>query len=169
MGKSWPVRSLKREATRIYTLKGTPARGHGRYFPNKTSSCCSKDLNRLSTANTRLRTYSIHAHSHPLLPLLDLVLVGAASVGDDFFGLSLFSQSIDLTSSDTPLLLAANVALPPLFLESTRPISGISDASHCWKGFATKKPLTSNHRVKGEESSSVFVSPSALEYSTLML
>ena len=123
----------------------------------------------LLTTNTRLRTYIIRAHSHPLLPLLDLVLVGAASVEDDFFGLSLFSHSIGSTSSDAPLLLAADVALPPLFLESTRPISGISDASHCWKGFATKNPLTSNHRVKGEESSRVFVSPSPLEYSTLML
>lgn len=113
--------------------------------------------------------YSIRAHSHPLLPLLDLVLVGVASTEDDFFGLSLFSRSIGSTSSDKPPVLAANVVLPALFLESTRPISGISDASHCWKGFATKKPLTSNHRVKGEESSSVFVSPSPLEYSTLML
>ena len=168
-GKRAGYSRLKREATCMDILKGTPARRQGPYFPHKTSGYCSKDLNSLPTANTGLRTYSIRAHRHPLLPLLDLVLIGAASIEDDCFGLSLFSHSIGSTSSDAPLLLAANVALLPLFLESTRPISGISDASHCWKGFATKKPLTSNHRVKGEESSSVFVPPSALEYSTLML
>ena len=142
-------------------------RGH--IFHTRCLVTAPRILNSLPTANMAPRTYNIRAHRHPLLPLLDLVLIGAASIEDVCFGLSLFSHSIGSTSSDGPLLLAANVALPPLFLESTWPISGISDASHCWKGFATKKPLTSNHRVKGEESSSIFVPPSALEYSTLML
>ena len=35
---------------------------------------------------------------------------------------------------------------------------GISDASHCWKGLATKVPSASNHRVNGDDSSSVFSS-----------
>ena len=118
---------------------------------------------------TMMRLRSIRTHGHPFLPLLALVFVVAAFIEVDLFEVSFFSRSIGPVSSDTPFVFAAAFALPPLFLGSTWPIRGISDASHCWKGLATKNPLTSNHRVKGEETSSVLVPPLALEYSTMML
>lgn len=113
--------------------------------------------------------YSTRAHDYPLFPLLDLVLVGAASLEVDFFGVSYFSFSTGPSTSDSPFALAADFASSSLFLGSTWPISGISNASHCWNGFATKNPLTSNHRVNGDESFRVFVSPFEFEYSTVML
>lgn len=112
--------------------------------------------------------YSPRVYDYPLFPFRDLVLVGVASLGVDF-GVSYFSCATGLVTSDFPFALAAAFASPTLFFGSTWPMSGISDASHCWKGFATKNPFTSNHRVKGDESSRVFVSPFGFEYSTIML
>ena len=108
-------------------------------------------------------------HDYPFFPLLDFVLVGALLFEVDFFGVSNFSCSTGTVTSEVPFALSATFALPLLFVESTWPMSGISDASHCWKGFATKNPLVSNHRVKGEERLSVLISPFELEYSTVML
>lgn len=108
-------------------------------------------------------------YDYPLFPLLDFKLVGVASLEVDFLGVSDFSCPTGLATSDFPFALAAAFASPLLFLGSTWPMSGISDASHCWKGFTIKKPLTSNHLVKGDESWRVFVSPFELEYSTVIL
>jgi len=46
---------------------------------------------------------------------------------------------------------------PPLttFPGSAAPTTGISEASHCWNGFATKYPSAENHFVKGAASSIV--------------
>lgn len=116
-----------------------------------------------------MRSRSIRTHGHPSLPLLDLVFVMLASLEVDLIKVLFFSRSIGPVSLDTLFVFAAAFVLPPWFLESTWPMRGISDASHCWKGLATKNPLTSNHRVKGEETSSVLVPPLALENSTMML
>lgn len=127
------------------------------FLSDKMSCSCSKYLDMVLVAvKTRKVQYS--PAIYPLLPLLDLVFVGAGSLEVDFFGVS-FSCSTGPASSNTSFVFAAAFAMPPLFFGSTWPMSGISDASHCWKGFATKNPSTSNHRVKGEESLSVVLSP----------
>ena len=138
-----------------------------RFLPDKTSCSRSEYLDRVLVA-VKNRKVQYSRVIYPLLPLLDLVFVGAASLEVDFFGVS-FSCSTGPASSNAPVASAAAFALPPLLFGSTWPISGISDASHCWNGFATKNPSTSNHRVKGEESSSVVRSPRALEYSATRL
>lgn len=118
---------------------------------------------------TIMRSRSICTHGHPFLPFLDLVFVVAASLEVDLIKVSFFSRSIGPVPSNPLFVFAASFALPPWFWGLIWPIRGISDASHCWKGLATKDPFTSNHRVKGEEISSVLVSPLALEISTTTL
>ena len=125
---------------------------------------CGQDL-----GNGHKQYSSVTAHAYPFFSLLDLVLVGAASFETNLFRVSYLSCCTDPLISEFPVALAAAFASPPLFLGSTWPMSGISDASHCWKGFATKTPLTSYHRVKGDESSRNLVSPSGFEHSTLTL
>ena len=85
------------------------------------------------------------------LSFLDFALAGAESLEPDLLDVSSFCRFAGSVLSGPPFVLIDTSTFPALFCETTWPTIGISDASHCWKGFATKNPFTSNHRVNGDE------------------
>lgn len=107
-----------------------------------------------STSNTSARRsrYSDLMAGYHLL--LFRVLVAAGDPLSLTLGLSVFNPS------STPFISAALTVLTSAtpsttFPGSAAPTTGISDASHCWNGLATKYPSAENHLVKGAESSIV--------------
>lgn len=103
--------------------------------------------------------YIIAFESHSDLIFLDLFPADVFAAWCDVFwypkstpvvGKSVFSAS-------------DNCALPcksfSAFLASLWPMRGTSDASHFWKGWATKYPSASNQRVKEAEISEIFHPP----------
>jgi len=101
----------------------------------------------------------MHYDRSDFFPFLDFVLGAGESLTSDFFGISYFCSTTMAVASVSPSTIAFLPEPPALFEGSTCPTSGISDASHCWKGLAMKNPSTSNQRVKGDESSIFFSSP----------
>lgn len=125
---------------------------------NRNMSMVNRGMvNQRSTSNTSVLFPSTAEHNPHLL--LFLVLVAGDPVSLTLDPVSLTLDPV-FNPSSTPFIssnLTVLTSPPPLttFPGSAAPTTGISEASHCWNGFATKYPSVENHFVKGAASSTV--------------
>ena len=122
-------------------------------------------LYQLNTS-TSLSKRQLQIHTPPPYPFLTFLLLvldgGSISPPLAFLGVS----TTTAVASSLPPTFSSS---PGAFFLSTSPISGISAASHCWNGFATKKPSASNHRVNGDDNCLFVSRPAESVVVTVML